>query len=82
MSCSEHRPFWVSWGGGVISVGKGLNVGTGAFMTYNDYDFRPHQVSNVAMGDGGVTSAEFVILENQNVGKGILYASIIALIMY
>ena len=34
LSCDEAHDFWVSWAGGVISVGRGLEVTVDEFMSH------------------------------------------------
>ena len=42
ISCTEYKPFWVSWRNGTIRVGEGQEVGTGVFMEWTDPN--PHPV--------------------------------------
>lgn len=41
LSCTEFRPFWVSWGSGTIRVGEGREMGTGTFMEWSDPTSHP-----------------------------------------
>jgi len=46
LNINEFRMFWVSWSGGVISVGTGSIVGQNTFMSYVDPN--PSPVNYVA----------------------------------
>ena len=50
LSCNEYRPFWISWGGGVIRCGTGLTVGENTYMIYDDPN--PTEVNKVAISTG------------------------------
>ncbi|XP_046377745.2 C3 and PZP-like alpha-2-macroglobulin domain-containing protein 8 [Haliotis rufescens] len=50
LSASLIRDFWISWANGVISVGSGVEVGVGRFMTWTDPS--PHAVRYIAVSTG------------------------------
>ncbi|XP_071086461.1 uncharacterized protein [Haliotis cracherodii] len=50
LSSTEFRDFWISWEGGVISVGTGTTVGAGQFMTWTDP--APYDVNYLAVTTG------------------------------
>lgn len=43
LSCTEYRPFWVSWRNGTIRAGEGREVGKSTFMEWSDRT--PHPVN-------------------------------------
>ncbi|XP_071086095.1 uncharacterized protein [Haliotis cracherodii] len=50
LSATQFRDFWISWANGVISVGSGVEVGVGSFMTWTDPS--PHPVNYIAVSTG------------------------------
>ncbi|XP_067668692.1 uncharacterized protein [Haliotis asinina] len=50
LSATRFRDFWISWDGGVISVGTGTTVGVGRFMSWRDPS--PHTVRYIAVSTG------------------------------
>ena len=50
VSCTDARPFWISWANHDIRVGTGNDVGESQFMSWNDTD--PHAVNFVAVATG------------------------------
>ena len=61
LSCTETRFFWVSWGGFVISVGKGRDVGYNTLMSLNDISASAVDVNVV--GFSGAISTEYVLAD-------------------
>lgn len=59
LSCSQYRPFWVSWANNIIRVGHGNIVGKSQFMMWNDT--APHEVNYVAVATGFGSSGEWDI---------------------
>ena len=53
LSCTEMRPFWVSWQGADIQVGSGSVVGAALFMQWQD-TFEPIPVRGVSLTAGNV----------------------------
>ncbi|XP_067668468.1 uncharacterized protein [Haliotis asinina] len=50
LSATEFRDFWISWNDGVISVGTGMTVDVGRFMSWRDPS--PQSVRYIAVSTG------------------------------
>lgn len=56
LSCTEFRPFWVSWGNGTIRAGEGREVGAGTFMEWSDPTSHPVNFLGISSWSGTITS--------------------------
>ncbi|OWF48285.1 C3 and PZP-like alpha-2-macroglobulin domain-containing protein 8 [Mizuhopecten yessoensis] len=59
LSCTQYRPFWISWANNIIRVGQGDIVGKSQFMMWNDTS--PHDVNYVAVATGFGSSGDWQI---------------------
>lgn len=69
LSCETARPFWISWKGAFIEVGRGNLVGEGRFLSWQDPE--PLGVSIVAVSTGwdAVGDWEFSLVECEYFNK-------------
>ncbi|KAJ8320807.1 hypothetical protein KUTeg_002394 [Tegillarca granosa] len=63
LSCTNAKPFWVSWNNGHIKVGTGKDVDRNTFMVWTDPN--PYQVNFVAVTSGFGSDADWTILYNR-----------------
>lgn len=50
LSCQQARDFWVSWAGGHIAVGTGLDVGHSSILSWTDPEFEPFDSVTLSTG--------------------------------
>ena len=54
LSCESLRPFWISWEGGLIRMGRGSTVGVDTLMQWQDQD-TPLTVTGASLASGSGT---------------------------
>ena len=59
LNIDEDRPFWVSWEGGYIEVGKGPVRGRDRILAYQDPE--PRTVHHVTFGTGWGTTGHWEV---------------------
>ena len=64
VSCTEYKPFWISWANNIIKVGKGSVVGMETFLTWNDQN--PHPVNYVAFATGWGSTGKWKVMRGIN----------------
>ena len=61
LSCSESRPFWLSWQDGYIRLGTGLTVGEGQMLAWQDRGPHPVEFLGISTGWGATGVWSFPI---------------------
>ncbi|XP_048243111.1 C3 and PZP-like alpha-2-macroglobulin domain-containing protein 8 [Haliotis rufescens] len=74
LSSTEFRDFWISWEGGVISVGTGTTVGAGQFMTWTDP--APNEVNYLAVTTGFGSSGSWQFDSDSTLLSGVPIAGV------
>lgn len=62
VSCTEARPFWISWSNNYIRVGTGNSVGLQQFMSWDDPS--PHPVNYIAVSTGFGSTGDWTFVKN------------------
>lgn len=65
LSCTEFKPFWISWENGTIRAGEGREVGASTFMEWSDSTSHPVNFFGISSWRTAQTSWRFL--------KGICY---------
>ena len=63
LSCDESRPFWLSWAGGLIQVGRGTRVSVDRFIEWQETE--PYPTNAVAISTGWGATGEWQFTDIQ-----------------
>ena len=66
LSCEEMRPFWVSWGGGLIKAGRGHLVDEDEIMSWQDSEPMTPATMSFTTGWGANGDWEFTNMQSKS----------------